>query len=111
MFKRITNLKLFNFKFPIIKLKNNSFLSTYIIGSLIASLTVLIGIRLNTHFEKEKKKCQEKKKKITFLCKYYLSETQSTLGVFIGTFFSTIVIYLILDLVFGTIYLNTYNSK
>lgn len=111
MFKRITNLRLFNFKFPIIKLKNNSFASTYIIGALITCLTVIIGVRLNTHFEKEKKKCQEGKKKIKFLCRYYSSETQTTIGLFLGTFLSTLVIYMLLDLVFGTIYLNTYNSK
>ena len=110
MIKKITDSKIFNFKLPFIKVKNNSFLSTYIIGSLAASFTVIIGVRLNTHFEKEKKKCQEGKKKIKFLCKYYLSETQSTIGLFLGTFFSTIIIYIIIDILFGTIYLNSHKK-
>ncbi len=80
------------------------------IGALVTCLTVLIGVNWILILKK-KKKMPRREKKINFLCGYYLSETQTTIGLFLGTFFSTLFLYMIIDLMFGTIYLNTYNSK
>ena len=63
------------------------------IGALVTCLTVLIGVRLNTHFEKEKKNAKKGKKNKFFMWVLFIRNTIYNWSIFRNLLFNFISIY------------------
>ena len=84
---------------PLFNFKANNFINAYILNAICASLAALAAIRINAYGEKRHLECKERKHKR--FCNFYKNRLFNTLAIILTTFLSTLVIYLIMNLLFG----------
>ena len=80
-------------------LKANNFINAYILNAICASLSALAAIRINSYGEKRHSECKEGKHKR--MCNFYKNRLFNTIAIILTTFISTLVIYLIMNILFG----------
>ena len=86
---------MFNIK-PIFNFKANTFMHAFILNAICASLTAVAAIRLHEIGNNRKKKCEQKK--FIYFCNFYKNNFYKTIATIIGTFITTLIVYLIMNI-------------
>ena len=84
---------------PIFNLKANTLINAYILNAICASLSALAAIKIHEYGKTRKQECEDGK--IKKFCNFYKNRVTNSIAVIVTTFISTLIVYLIMNLLFG----------